>query len=315
MLFVSSDCSFWLVALVIRSPSNSHYLFNSLREYFVKFCYAITCRNFGQVILGNNWGVRILDMLLWVICQTPQRRMPSTLSLTMGFTPEGLLPLFFFQKGVGGSRFRCLIVMRRIDIYTSACDCGRHVWNRCLCVKICTYWWRKWVPYPSIRARSCLKHRHSCSVQCLTSMFALLRAKRGGPYRFRITLFCFRKSQFQSTFPSLFFSAAWPDVTFGIAAVALSNRCKNMRVDELPKPSHGLPRRDARRPPKWTELEVSTLRRCLWDNDVLFRSCVCATPPTTDKASITRSQQIRMPLGVFASVFLVATMSAFSVCP
>ena len=85
----------------------------------------------------------------------------------------------------------------------------------------------------------------------------------------------------------------------------LSSRCKNMRIDDLPKPSHGLPsKRDARRPPTWTELEVSALGGCLWDNDVLFRSCVCATPPTTDKASITRSQQIRMPLGVFASVFL-----------
>ena len=35
-------------------------------------------------------------------------------------------------------------------------------------------------------------------------MFALLRGKRGGPYPFRITLFCFWKSQFQSTFSSLF---------------------------------------------------------------------------------------------------------------
>ena len=62
--------------------------------------------------------------------------------------------------------------------------------------------------------------RHSCAVQCLTSMFALLRAKRGGPYPFRITLFCFWKSQFQSTFSLLFLSAVWPNVTFGLAAVA-----------------------------------------------------------------------------------------------
>ena len=45
--------------------------------------------------------------------------------------PKDYCP-YFFQKGVGGSRFRCLIVMRRIDIYTSACDCGLHLWNRCL---------------------------------------------------------------------------------------------------------------------------------------------------------------------------------------
>ena len=49
-----------------------------------------------------------------------------------GIHPRRTTALIFFQKGVGGSRFRCLIVMRRIDIYTSACDCGRHVWNRCL---------------------------------------------------------------------------------------------------------------------------------------------------------------------------------------
>ena len=31
-------------------------------------------------------------------------------NLTMGFTLEKLPPLFFFQKRVGGSEFRCLIV-------------------------------------------------------------------------------------------------------------------------------------------------------------------------------------------------------------
>ena len=149
-------------------------------------------------------------------------------------------------------------------------------------------------------------------------MFAFLRFLRGGPYPFSITLLCFWKSQFQSTFPSLFFSAVWPDVTFGFAAVAFIKPLQNMRVDDLPKPFHGLPRRDARRPPTWAKLEVSALGGCLWDNDVLFRSCVCATPPTTDKASITRSQQIRIPLGVFASVFCSQRLplaSALIVCP
>ena len=164
-------------------------------------------------------------------------------------------------------------------------------------------------------ACSCLKHRQLFSVQCLTSMFVLLRAKRGGLYFFRITLFCVWKSQFQSTFSSLFLTPSGLTWLLALPQWHLSSPCRNMRVDDVPKPSHGPPSRNARRPPTstWIELDVSALGGCLWDN-VLCRWCVWATPPTTNKASIIRSQQIRMPWE-FSPVLFVASMSALSVSP
>ena len=145
-------------------------------------------------------------------------------------------------------------------------------------------------------------------------MFACLRAKRGGPYPFRITLFCFWKSQFQSTFPSLFFSAVWPDVTFGLAAVAFikplqkygwwssktiswatqtgcpaaphMNRIKGLRIGRLPMR-------------QWCFFSVMCLR------DASHHRQSLNYPEPADQNA----------LGGFRQCFFVATVSAFSVCP
>ena len=80
-------------------------------------------------------------------------------------------------------------------------------------------------------------------------MFALLRANVGRPIPSE-SCWLLLKITILIHIYIVVFNAVWLDVTFGLLQLRLSSRCRNTRADDVPKPSHGLTRRDARRPPK-----------------------------------------------------------------
>ena len=162
------------------------------------------------------------------------------LMITMGFTPERLLPLFF-QEGVGGSRFQCLTVMRRIDIYTSACDCGRHVWNRCLGQDLHTL--MEEIGSLSVYLRTLLPQTPSLMFFNVWHQWLLCCEQSEGDLILSQSR-CFASDNHSSNphFRPCFFAPSGLTWLLALPQWHLSSRCKNMLVDDLPKPSHGLPR-------------------------------------------------------------------------
>ena len=108
-----------------------------------------------------------------------------------GIHPRRTTALVFFQEKVGGNKFQCLNVVRLIDIYTSVCDCGRHVWIGVCRARPAHIDGGNGFPICLFAHALASNNVTDVLLKCLTLMFALLRAQRGGPYPFRITLFCF----------------------------------------------------------------------------------------------------------------------------
>ena len=211
-------------------------------------------------------------------------------------SPRKTTALIFYQKGVGGSRFRCLIVMQRIDIYTSKRLSFRATCLESVFVGQDLHILMEENGFP-IRlfghalASNTVTHVpfnvwHRFLLCCEQSQGNLILSESR----------CFASENHSSNphFHCCFLAPSGLRWLLALPQWHLSSRCKNMRVDDL----DGMPGG-----PHMNRIRGLWIGGCLWDNDVIFWSCVCVAPHTTDKASITRSQQIRMPWRVFASVF------------